>query len=159
MYMVEPSHLEYYYCPTNNCCKSYYEDEIVLDQNPGLEIGVQVLNTLFRVYVTILDKRNEGFFAFFMSFCPLKGSIQSILDVWVLEGSSQFFHVDVRFYYAYIIHIFSQNAICTKAKQKMAIYQIAISYKVLPHANNIIDFYKKSKFFNTFLKMSSMYQK
>ena len=39
-------------------------------------------------------------------------------------------------------------------KQKMAIYQIAISYKVLPHAYNVKDFFKKSKFFNTFYKMS-----
>ena len=36
----------------------------------------------------------------------------------------------------------------------MAIYQIAISYKVLPHAYNNIDFYLKCKFFDTFYKMS-----
>jgi len=47
----------------------------------------------------------------------------------------------------------------TYFKQKMAIYQIAISYKVLPHAHNDIDFLKKSKFFNTFYKMSIVCRK
>ena len=59
-----------------------------------------------------------------------------------------------------ILYIFSHKMQYSyKINQKMAIYQVAISYKVLPHANNIIDFFLKSKFFNTFLKMSSIYQK
>ncbi len=41
----------------------------------------------------------------------------------------------------------------------MAIYQIAIFYKVLPHAHNVKDFFLKSKFFNTFYKTSIVCQK
>lgn len=46
-----------------------------------------------------------------------------------------------------------------KSQQKKTILiKTVFSYKVLPHANNIIDFFKKSKFFDTFYKMSMIYK-
>ena len=48
----------------------------------------------------------------------------------------------------------------TKIKQKNGYLPNShFFYKVLPHINNITDFFKKSKFFNTFLKMSITCQK
>lgn len=52
------------------------------------------------------------------------------------------------------MYIFSYKCI-----RKRLPYQDSLSYKVLPHAHNNNVFFEKSKFYNTFYKMSIYGQK